>query len=210
MEIQTARIIRRTQAEGPGYRYCIWVQGCDIRCNGCANREMWDFAGGAVMDTAELIADISFMQNEIEGITFLGGEPLCQVEAVSEIAAAAQAINLTVVVFTGREYGKLIVSSDESTQKLLQHTDLLIDGPFRVEQIDYSRPWVGSRNQKYWFLSSRYEALRDKLTTIGNRLELHIRPDGKILLNGMADVSIFADNTQWILPNLFTESMRKL
>lgn len=148
MDIQVARIIPQTQAEGPGWRYCIWVQGCDMHCAGCANREMWDFFGGFAIDTAEVISGIISMRDKIEGITFLGGEPFCQAKAVSEIVAAAQATGLSVVVFTGREYGKLCTSTDEDVQKVLHHTDLLIDGPFILEQVDFSRPWVGSSKDR--------------------------------------------------------------
>jgi anaerobic ribonucleoside-triphosphate reductase activating protein len=62
----------------------------------------------------------------------------------------------------------------------------LIDGPYRQDLSDINRPWVGSSNQRYHFLSSRYLHMKNTLTNIANRLEIRIYQDGQIFLNGMA------------------------
>jgi anaerobic ribonucleoside-triphosphate reductase activating protein len=45
---------------------------------------------------------------------------------------------------------------------------------------------VGSANQRFHFLTSRYAHLAERLTTIPNRLEVRLRPDGRIEINGLA------------------------
>ena len=40
------KIIERTSVEGPGERFCIWVQGCSRHCEGCFAKETWDFSSG--------------------------------------------------------------------------------------------------------------------------------------------------------------------
>ena len=46
---------------------------------------------------------------------------------------------------------------DISIKRLLEHTDILIDGPFIQDEYDEERDWVGSKNQKVLLLSDRYE-----------------------------------------------------
>jgi anaerobic ribonucleoside-triphosphate reductase activating protein len=70
---------------------------------------------------------------------------------------------------------------------LLASTDLLVDGPYRAESPDHARPWVGSTNQRFHALSKRYETLLDELHVIPDRLEVHIRANGTITVNGWAD-----------------------
>ncbi|RME67683.1 MAG: 4Fe-4S cluster-binding domain-containing protein, partial [Nitrospirae bacterium] len=38
--LNLADIVECTEAEGPGRRFALWVQGCPIRCQGCWNRHM--------------------------------------------------------------------------------------------------------------------------------------------------------------------------
>jgi anaerobic ribonucleoside-triphosphate reductase activating protein len=46
MKIRVYRILRNTKVEGPGIRFCLWVQGCPIQCDGCFAKETWSFDGG--------------------------------------------------------------------------------------------------------------------------------------------------------------------
>ena len=97
-----------------------------------------------------------------------------------------QKAGLSVVTFTGYIYENLSTSSRQDWHDLLSVTDLLIDGPYRQDLSDINRPWVGSSNQRYHFLSSRYLHMKNTLTNIANRLEIRIYQDGQIFLNGMA------------------------
>ena len=52
-------------------------------------------------------------------------------------------------------------------------------------RLDLSRPWVGSGNQRYHFLTERYRHLEPELTSIPQRLEVRVHPDGRLEINGM-------------------------
>ncbi len=172
-----------TNSEGPNTRFAIWVQGCSIRCQGCANKHMWNPNGGIVYDTKDLINIIESYKNKIEGITFLGGEPLDQIVAVTEISKAVQQMGLTVMIFTGFEYEK--IKEDSNFQILTDYIDILVDGKFEQKQLDYTKPWVGSSNQNYYFFSEKYnKAILDKFK---NKIEIRITKDNKIILNGIWD-----------------------
>jgi len=184
MRIQIHRLLERTAMAGPGQRFCIWVQGCSRHCEGCMARETWPPQGGTPMDTDALFARI--VKADIEGITFLGGEPFGQAKAAAALAGQARAAGLSVVTFTGFTYEELLASGEARALRLLDATDLLIDGPYIQAQSDLSRPWVGSANQRYRFLTGRYN--ENDLAT-PNRIEVRIARDGTALVNGMGDFS---------------------
>ena len=186
MRIQIYRLLERTKMAGPGWRFCLWVQGCSRKCKGCMAEETWPHDGGTTMDTETLSRQISAVP-DVEGITFLGGEPFEQPEMVAVLAQKAQTAGLSVVTFTGFTYEELLSSNDSYVRRLLDATDLLIDGPFVQEQFDISRPWVGSSNQQFRFLTDRYK--ESDLEEIHNQFEIRIAPNGKTLINGMGDFS---------------------
>ena len=172
-----------TNVEGPNTRFCIWVQGCSIHCKGCANSTMWDMTGGTVYDTLELINLIKAYKDKIDGITWLGGEPTEQIKAVTEVSKAVQNMGLSVLVFTGYVYSQLKDNLD--FQELIKYVDILIDGQYEQDKADYSRAWVGSSNQKYYFLSDRYN--ESDITTCKNKFEVRITSDNKIIITGMGN-----------------------
>lgn len=178
------RILPQTRAEGPGNRFCIWVQGCHNGCPGCYATDLWNPKGGFEADPADILAQIADTQG-IEGVTFLGGEPMEQAKALAIIAKGAQKLGLSVLTFTGLVYEDILHEADPHRLSLLKHTDLLIDGPFLQAELDTSRPWVGSRNQQYRFLTDRYSAA--DIRRSHNRIELRLDGDGILRLNGMGD-----------------------
>src|SRR5271166_5725850 len=101
--LQVAQIVPCTEAEGPGRRFALWFQGCPLRCPGCCNPEMLPFAGGQRMSLTDVAQQIVAARNShrIEGITFLGGEPLAHAPAAAPLAQHVRQMGLTVMVFSG-------------------------------------------------------------------------------------------------------------
>ena len=74
MQLRIAQTVPDTEAEGPGKRFALWVQGCTLRCPGCCNPEMFaPDKGGVLVETAELAAKILATKG-LEGISVLGGD----------------------------------------------------------------------------------------------------------------------------------------
>jgi len=188
MRIRVHRFLRLTEAEGPGERSVLWVQGCPIRCPGCFNIEAWDFGGGTVQTVGDLFAEIVAQEGR-EGVTFAGGEPFAQAAALAALGRFCQNAGLSVVTFTGYEWRRIQETRRPDWRALVNVTDLLLAGRFIKEQEDFSRPWVGSRNQEFVFLSDRYRHLSTRLETIPNRLEFRFDEEGQISLNGLAPES---------------------
>jgi anaerobic ribonucleoside-triphosphate reductase activating protein len=176
MDARIAQIVACTEAEGPGKRFALWFQGCPLRCPGCCNPEFLSFGGGTLRTVDSLIEQVVGAKDEhgIEGITLLGGEPFAHVDAATELARSSQELGLSVMVFTGY----LI---EDLSGALLEHTDILVDGPYVREQPDNERRWIGSTNQRIHFLTDRYR-FDDQW---GKRNTLEIRVIGtEITVNG--------------------------
>ena len=185
MKVRVHKILKKTKVEGPGTRYCIWFQGCSRHCKGCWAKATWAPDGGKELDAEDVLKDILATKG-IEGVTFLGGEPFEQPEALEFLACGVKKAGLSVVCFTG---GKL---EDIKNREILNYIDLLIDGEYKEEEQDFSRPWVGSRNQRYHFLTDRYD--EKFLTEYRNKIEINIQKNGLIFINGMGDFENFTRN----------------
>ncbi|MBW3634471.1 MAG: radical SAM protein [Chloroflexi bacterium] len=186
--VAVSRIIIGTVAEGPGVRSAVWVQGCSIRCPGCFNPHTWPVEGGLAMRVPTLIDRL--ITDDVEGVTFLGGEPFDQAAALAEVAEAVSATGRSVMTFTGFTLEELRRDLRPGVAALLDSTDLLVDGPYDQTSPDDLRPWVGSTNQRFHFLSPRYEHLSDVLEDLPDRLELRITADGSVSVNGFATQDI--------------------
>lgn len=184
MQINVYKYLNKTNAEGPNQRFCLWVQGCSRHCDGCFAKSTWSHRKNRIMSVDELFFLIK-EQKGIEGVTFLGGEPFEQAKPLAELARKVHNLGLSVLTFTGNTYEELKKSENEDIQALLKYTDLLIDGGFEKENFDLSRPWVGSKNQRYIFLTDRYSA--EEIKNYKNKIEVRIEKNGFVFVNGMGD-----------------------
>lgn len=79
--------------DGPGVRYVVFMQGCAMRCKYCHNPETW--AGGGANWTAKALFDKVYRYKRYwgdnGGITVSGGEPLLQMDFVTEFFTLAKA-----------------------------------------------------------------------------------------------------------------------
>ena len=178
------KIIPLTEVEGPNKRFCLWVQGCKKLCVGCLAKETWKFGVGTDY-SVEKLTELITNQKEIEGVTFLGGEPFEQAEPLSRFAQNVKKLGLSVVCFTGYTIEELRAKNSQAVNKLLENIDLLVDGGFEKDNFDLSRPWVGSSNQRYIFLTDFYST--EEIKKYKNKVEVRISEGGKLEINGMGD-----------------------
>ena len=190
MTLRVHRIAESTTMEGPGKRYCVWVQGCGRHCGGCLAADTWDANGGELFTTDEITQN-ALGAAGIEGITFVGGEPFEQARPLYEIGKALKARGLSVVTYTGYTLEEIQASNNDDFNCLIEVTDLLIDGAFQIDKKSFDRPWVGSSNQRYIFLSDRYN--EDDISRVANKLEVRIFPDGKTQVTGIGDFTLMRE-----------------
>lgn len=156
MLINIAKIDKNCRVLGPGKRYIIWVQGCFFNCKGCYNVEYQFFEEKILVDIEEIIKDILSAKDKIEGVTFLGGEPLLQAKQLTKIAKKCQENELSVLCYTGFEYEDLKGMKNKNVEELFKYVDVLIDGLY-VEELAINREFKGSSNQKIIYFTNRYK-----------------------------------------------------
>jgi anaerobic ribonucleoside-triphosphate reductase activating protein len=144
-------------ANGPGVRTSVFVSGCTHRCKGCFNEIAWDFDYGKPF-TDETIREItdSLAPAYITGLTVLGGEPF-EPENQSEVLRLLKAVRAeypkkSIWCFTGYLFDKDLLGNMchtlPHTRELLEQIDVLVDGPFILEQKDLMLKFKGSANQR--------------------------------------------------------------
>lgn len=149
MNLRLAGTVNDSIVDGPGIRLTIFTQGCPHHCAGCHNPQTHDFNGGSITDTADLLEKIKG-NPLLDGVTFSGGEPFCQAEALAELGNDIKSLGLNVITYTGYTFEYLFEhKNDNSYGKLLEVTDFLIDGKFIESEKDWQLKFRGSRNQRY-------------------------------------------------------------
>lgn len=161
-----AGIINNDVVNGQGVCVSFWSQGCPHRCPGCHNPNTWDYEGGIDGNDDEVInhvIDLIHKNNIQRNLSILGGEPLCNknlgfthklIESVKD-----KYPDIKIFIWTGYSWEDLIYSIQignkvlsetncDKLAKIIQNTDILIDGKFEKELRDIRLPLRGSSNQR--------------------------------------------------------------
>lgn len=138
--------------DGPGLRFAIFVQGCSHHCPGCHNPESQPFECGTNTSIDELVSGVQ-ANGLVRGVTLSGGEPFDQVEASAELASRLKSLGYNLWTYTGYLYEDLLESARaegeaSATGRLLESTDVLVDGPFVQTKKSLGLKYRGSSNQR--------------------------------------------------------------
>jgi anaerobic ribonucleoside-triphosphate reductase activating protein len=144
---------------------------------------MLPFEGGITRRVADIRSEVeAAMAFEVEGLTFLGGEPLAQAPGAAALARVAHQLGLSVMIFSGYTLEQARQLPDSSVSDLLAECDILVDGPYLQDLPETRRRWIGSTNQLVHFLSSRYSP-QDPRWREPNTLELRLQ-GSELSVNG--------------------------
>ena len=157
ISLNLAGVVKESIVDGPGFRYVVFAQGCPHHCEGCHNPETHDFGTGFDTTPLKIIEDIE-RNSLISGITLSGGEPFCQPVAFAVLAKMAAEKGISVITYTGYLFEELIKSGKEDVLALLKATDILVDGPFLIEQKTLLIKFRGSKNQRIIDVKKSLEA----------------------------------------------------
>ena len=126
-------------SDGPGVRFVVFLQGCNLRCGCCHNPDTWDMLGASLYSAKEIAERCHRYKEyfgEEGGITVSGGEPLLQAKFVYAIFKECHKLGINTCLDTS---GSLI---NEDVKKLLSVTDhVLLDIKYQSDH-DY-RTYVG-------------------------------------------------------------------
>ena len=191
--------IANSTANGPGERVVVWVQGCSLACSGCWNSETHPF----VKDKDILISELAdwILNQNVEGVTFSGGEPFQQAPALDLLISfiKERRPELSIGSFTGYtlqelrdgkfnwwhpELRTMIPGDAKLSNAILKQMDFIIAGRYNQLQRCDDKPLCGSRNQEVHFLSARYN-LKDLHANI---VEMVVDPEaGLVQITGFPD-----------------------
>ena len=149
IRLATPVIMQDSIVDGEGIRAVIWTQGCAHKCPGCHNPQTHSFDDGFELDIEEVKKEIDELVGQ-DGITFSGGDPFYQVEACLELAKYIKSKKLNIWCYTGFTYESLISLSKNNPKikEFIKTIDVLIDGPFILEQKSLDCAFRGSKNQR--------------------------------------------------------------
>ncbi len=133
--------------DGPGIRYVVFMQGCNLRCKFCHNPDTWNTNSGMQMDANELVKKILkakvFFKNSGGGVTFSGGEPLVQAKFLIEVCRELKKHDIHITIDTAGNFDV----DDEDINELMKYVDLVL---YDIKHIDSNehKDLVGVDNTK--------------------------------------------------------------
>jgi pyruvate formate lyase activating enzyme len=115
--------------DGPGLRYVVFMQGCPMRCLYCHNPDTWDTNGGEDVTVEQLLKEFEHNKSFYAhgGITVTGGEPLLQIDFVTELFQEAKKKDIhTCIDTSGITFNPDSESCIAKFDTLLEYTDLVM------------------------------------------------------------------------------------
>ena len=112
--------------DGPGIRLVVFLQGCPMRCLYCHNPDTWSYGENKKVFVSEILDKYDRVKEFLKngGITVTGGEPLSQIDFVTELFKQAKqknihtALDTSGVIFNRNNLGQF--------DRLLKYTDLVL------------------------------------------------------------------------------------
>ena len=152
--MKIARILYPVTVLGPGKRIGIWTLGCDRRCKGCANPELWQASQDQEIDIQNLLYSIDTLRADssrrVDGITISGGEPFSQREELLLLINEVSKWCDDILIFTG--FLKEELMEDEIARQILSKIQVLVDGAY-IEDKHEGEILRGSSNQRIFYQS---------------------------------------------------------
>ncbi|MDP3216480.1 MAG: 4Fe-4S single cluster domain-containing protein [Deltaproteobacteria bacterium] len=182
-----------SELHGPGRRFVFWVQGCALRCTKrCINPEALSLAPRHVRGAEEVAEEVvrRCEADGAEGVTVLGGEPTEQAAGVAAVFEAVRRAGRSTMLYSGHTYEALCARGDGAVTRLLDATDLLVDGPFLEAERDEGLRWRGSRNQRVLLLTERYSEEAIRAAPVLRGLDAVLGADGRVHVSGMHDRAV--------------------
>lgn len=119
--------------DGPGVRFVVFMQGCNLRCSCCHNPDTWAMEGGTQYLPEQIVNKaIRYKEyfGEEGGITVSGGEPLLQAKFVHELFKLCHKNGINTCLDTS---GSIL---NDSVKILLTETDrVLLDIKYTTDEL---------------------------------------------------------------------------
>ena len=112
--------------DGPGIRLVVFLQGCPMRCLYCHNPDTWSYEENKKVFVSEILDKYDSIKEFLKngGITVTGGEPLSQIDFVTELFKQVKQKN----IHTALDTSGVLFNRKNLAQfdRLLKYTDLVL------------------------------------------------------------------------------------
>ena len=116
--------------DGPGIRFVVFLKGCPLRCLYCHNPDTWTQDNALIYSSDDVLKEALKYRGYFEnggGVTISGGEPLVQIDFVTELFKKLKKYNIHTALDTSgiifdKNNNELIAKFDE----LIKYTDLVL------------------------------------------------------------------------------------
>lgn len=125
--------------DGPGVRFVVFLQGCNLRCGCCHNPDTWEIGVGTeytALEIADKCERFKEYFGDKGGITISGGEPLLQAEFCLEVFRECHKRGINTCLDTS---GSIL---NDSVKALLEETDTVLLDIKYTNDDDYKK-YVG-------------------------------------------------------------------
>lgn len=148
-----AKIKRYDIANGTGIRTSIFFSGCENKCKGCFNQELWDFDYGKPFTVETYEKEVRPTINKyIAGLSILGGDGL---HPKNQRAVYGLCYRFkhdfpdkTIWLWSGYTWKEITSDGFLECSDLLDYVDVLVDGRFELDKKNLTLPFRGSENQR--------------------------------------------------------------
>jgi anaerobic ribonucleoside-triphosphate reductase activating protein len=173
-----------SEANGPGRRAVLWVQGCSRRCPQCANPTTHDKAGGWP-ETIDNVAR-AIVRSGLD-LTISGGEPLEQLAELDRLRhfLRFRGFRGTTLLFTGWTWSE--IQADDDARRTVDRFDAAIVGPYDYRRACNLPGLLSSSNQELVLISDRFQV--DDFDRIPPA-EIRVDVTGQISITGISSAPI--------------------
>ncbi len=128
------------------------MSGCPFACEGCIEERLWSGEVGEEIEVTALWQRLKPLLKNVDGITFSGGEPLFQADALLCLLKYIKE-ETDVMLFTGESNQAFL----EHYRKLHPYIDLCVTEKF-VYKLHGNYLWRGSANQRFLSPTGKYDS----------------------------------------------------
>ena len=160
--------------DGPGIRFVIFMQGCNLKCKYCQNRDTWDSNLGSAYTVKEVIEKImrykNYMVASNGGVTLSGGEPLLQQDFVISLFQELKKQNISTCIDTSGMFGitdkiKQIVDLTDifllDIKSINDETCKNLTGFSNKQELEFAK-YVSGKNKRLWIRQVLVPGITDK------------------------------------------------
>lgn len=166
--------------DGPGIRFVVFMQGCNFKCQYCHNPDTWKCEGGELYSAQEVFNKVirykTYFKNSGGGLTVSGGEPLNQIDFITELFRLCKEDG----IHTTLDTNGFIASDNPKIAILMEYTDLVL---LDIKHMDNDKhiELTGLPNDQVLFFA-RYLSTINKPTWIRHVLVPGITDDDRHIL----------------------------